>query len=176
MAVMKDFFKKFEDAMASAAFAEAGEFESARQIIGADKNSNKKVLLGTESTNVDHKAFRYAFNLCKRVGARLEILHILRPSDASRSKTVEDLLSDIKDGLKPLFDSLVREGISYRLNFGEGRLEEEVVKYMDGRSDILLVVIEPPSDSSRKKSTFEKRMRMAIEQLKCPLVVVSESA
>jgi nucleotide-binding universal stress UspA family protein len=172
MVVMRDFFKKFEDAMASAAFAEAGEFDSARQMI----SSNKKVLLGTESTNEDHKAFRYAFNLCRRVDAKLEILHILRPSDEYRSRGLEELLSEVKDGLKPVFDRLVAEGVDFRLNFGEGKLEEEVVKYADGRNDILLVVIEPPSGASRKKSSFEKRMQVAIDRLKCPLVVVSESA
>lgn len=173
---MRDFFKKFEDAMASAAFAEAGEFDSARQMLGQDKNSNKKVLLSTEGTDVNHKAFRYAFNLCRRVGARLEILHILRPSDTQESASIVETLSDVKQGLKPAFERLAREGIAYSLNFGEGRLEEEVVKYTDGRSDILFVVIEPPHDAPEKKSRFEKRMNEALERLRCPLVVVSESA
>lgn len=173
---MRDFFKKFEDAMASAAFAEAGEFDSARQMLGQDKNSNKKVLLGTEGTDVNHKAFRYAFNLCRRVGARLEILHILRPSDAQRAKNLEEQLSDVKQGLRPVFDRLVSEGVAYSLNFGEGSLEEEVVKYADGRRDILFVVIEPPDGASGKKGSFERRMNEAIDRLRCPLVVVSESA
>jgi len=174
--LMRDFFKKFEDAMSSAAFAEAGEFDTAKQMLGQDKNSNKKVLLGTEGTDVNHKAFRYAFNLCRRVGARLEILHILRPSDTDGPKSLEEQLSGVKQGLKPAFDRLVAEGVAYSLNFGEGRIEEEVVKYADGRRDILFVVIEPPHGASGKKSTFEKRMNEALDRLRCPLVVVSESA
>jgi hypothetical protein len=34
---MKGFFKKFETAMVAAAFAEAGEFETARQIMNEDR-------------------------------------------------------------------------------------------------------------------------------------------
>ena len=74
--MIKDFFKKFEADMASAAFAEEGEFDTARAISLEGKNSGKKVLLGAEGTGVDHKAYRYALNLCRRVGADLEVLQV----------------------------------------------------------------------------------------------------
>ncbi|HEX9859640.1 MAG TPA: universal stress protein [Nitrospirota bacterium] len=170
---MRDILKKFENAMASAAFAEAGEFNTAREMYG--KNSNKKVLLGTEGTEVDHKAFRYASNLCQRVGAKLEILYILRPSLLERGKNLEELLGEVKSGLKNVFESLIKEGIDYSLNFGEGRLEDEVARYAEGRSDILFVVMESSGLSEEHRSRLEKRLSVATEKLKCPLVVVTDA-
>lgn len=172
---MLDFFKKFEDAMASAAFAEAGEFDSARQMMGQDKNSNKKVLLGTEGTDVDNKAFHYALNLCRRVGAKLEILHILRPSAVEPQQGLEEVLSEAKESLGPALARLRESGIEYILNFGEGRLEKEVASYADGRRDILFVVVEAPSTGGKKRSGLEKRISDALSGLGCPLIVVSDA-
>lgn len=172
---MRDIFKKFEDAMSSAAFAEAGEFDTARQMYTGEKNVNKKVLLGTEGTEVDHKAFRYASNMCQRIGAKLEILYILRPSVLERGKDLEALLAEVKDGLKNVFESLVKEGIDYSLNFGEGRLEDEVARYAEGRSDILFVVVESRGLSEERKGRMDKRLSVATERLKCPLVVVTDA-
>jgi len=171
---MKDFFNKFEEAMESAAYAEAGEHDTAREIIAKGKNSNKKVLLGTQGAEVDDKAFLYAVNLCRRMGAQLEILHILKPFDPERSENLEDLLSKARRDMAPVFEKLTEEGIGYSLNFGVGWIEEEVVKYSDGRSDIALVVVHPPEGTPGKRAAFERKINEALDRLKCPLVVVSE--
>lgn len=146
------------------------------QSIMKDKYSNKKVLLGTQGAEVADKAFLYAVNLCRRMGAKLEILHVLKPFDPERSENLEDLLSNARKGMAPVFDRLTEEGIGYSLNFGVGWIEEEVVKYSSGRNDIALVVVHPPDDNPGKRAAFEKKINEALDRLKCPLVVVSEPA
>jgi len=173
--LIKDFFKKFEADMASAAFAEEGMFDVARELSREGKNSGKKVLLGAEGTGADHKAFRYALNLCRRVGADLEILHVLRPSAGGPACDIKEELARTKEALRPVLEAVKGEGVSYFLNFGSGRLEEEVARYVEKRRDILFVVVESPEDAKGKKGGLQKGLAGALERLGCPLVVVSSA-
>ena len=50
---MRKFFKSFEDTMAAAAYAEAGEFETVREIV----NESRRVLLALSGERVDANAF-----------------------------------------------------------------------------------------------------------------------
>jgi len=160
----------------TAAYPEAGEYDMPRDAAFRGKVTNKKVLLGTQGAEVGDKAFLYAVNLCKRMGAKLEILHVLKPFDPERSENLEDLLTNARKGMAPVFDRLSDEGIGYKLNFGVGWIEEEVVKYSSGRKDIALVVVHPPDDDNDKRKSFEKKINDALDRLHCPLVVVTEPA
>lgn len=66
--------------MSAVTFAEHGEVETARHFL-PNKNSNKRVLLGVEEPELNPKLLEYALNLCRRVGAKLEILHFLQAKD-----------------------------------------------------------------------------------------------
>ena len=87
MSIFKNGKEKFQQAMSAAAFAEAGEFETARQIAGKNKNAHKKVLVVLEDEDLNLRLFNYAHDLCKRLGGQLEILHKQGPGreDISRS-------------------------------------------------------------------------------------------
>lgn len=64
--------KAFDDTMAASAFAEAGEFETARQIA----KGNRRILLGIRKDGISSKTLLYALNACKRIGNGLDILYI----------------------------------------------------------------------------------------------------
>ncbi|MGB5884989.1 MAG: hypothetical protein WBG28_12890, partial [Desulfobulbales bacterium] len=81
MKTLKNFFDIFQETMVAAAFAEAGEFESARQMTPVSKNSHKKILLGTEGNTSLAKAAQYSFNACLRLGTSLEVLHLIRQTE-----------------------------------------------------------------------------------------------
>ena len=76
---MKYFLRQLKEDMASASFAEAGEFDTARHMFLLDKNANKKVLLATNTAEVHSNVIRNALSLSKRMNARLEVLHVLTP-------------------------------------------------------------------------------------------------
>ena len=61
--------------MSAAAFAEAGEFDTALEIAGKDKNAHKKILVVLEGDDLNMRILNYASGLCKRLGGQLEILH-----------------------------------------------------------------------------------------------------
>ena len=52
MSIFKNSKEKFQKAMAAAAFAEVGEFETARQLAGKNKNAHKKVLVVLEGDDL----------------------------------------------------------------------------------------------------------------------------
>jgi len=151
---MKKWLKKFEDAMAAAAFAEAGEFETAKETL----KKQRKILLALRGERSDLNAFRYAVNMCKRIDAELEILYV--------SENVKDLLKHLKS-------ELGKEGVEYSLIQKSGRIEKEIQDYTSIKKDILFVVVEVSEGLNVEDKKTDKLITDAWENLKCPLVVVS---
>ena len=87
MSIFKNGKEKFQKAMSAAAFAEAGEFETARQIAGKSKNAHKKVLVVLEGDDLSMRILQYAQDLSKRLEGQLEILHKQGPNRVDITKT-----------------------------------------------------------------------------------------
>jgi hypothetical protein len=66
---MSDLRKKIEDMLSAITFAEAGEFETAREFMAV----KKKVLLAIRLGLAGSKTLKYAVNTCKRINADLDI-------------------------------------------------------------------------------------------------------
>ncbi len=152
---MKKLMKKFEDAMAAAAFAEAGEFETARKTL----RERRRILLALTGEKSDLNAFRYAFNMCKRIGAELEILYA--------SEHTEGLLNHVRSELK-------KEGIEYCLIQGSGCLKEQILNHTSKKRNILFVVVESSDGLNINCKKADKIIAKSWDSLKCPLVVVSD--
>ncbi len=152
---MKKWIKKFEDIMAAASYAEAGEFETARQTL----KEQRSILLALTGERSDKNAFRYALNMCKRITADLDILYV--------SDSVKGLLKEFKTELK-------KHGVAYQMIQKSGNLEEEVRNYSSMKKDILFVVVEVSEDVAIHSKKADKILSDAWDNLKCPLVVVSQ--
>ncbi|MBC8414122.1 universal stress protein [bacterium] len=147
--------KKINDAMAAATFAEAGEFETAREIM----HESRKVLLALTGDKSAENAFKYAINTCLRIGADLEILH----SDIYEKKQIVNFQSELRSkGVDSLFINV------------EGCVKEEVMDYTSKRTDILFVVVESSDGLDMNCNKSKKVISKLWVNLKCPLVVVSE--
>lgn len=152
---MKKLMKKFEDIMSAATFAEAGEFETARELV----KGRQKVLLTLTERETDTKSFRYALNICKRIGAGLEILYVTR-----NSKMI-DLLDQFRSELK-------EEEIPFEIIQGSGCIKEAIVNYAEKKKDIQFVVIESSGTLELDCKKEDRVLSKAWARLKCPLVVV----
>jgi|Deesub1362A_J573_1020465.scaffolds.fasta_scaffold00670_16 K+-sensing histidine kinase KdpD len=147
--------KQLEDAMSAVAFAEAGEFETARSLL----RERRKILLALTGRNADTNAFRYAINICSRIKAGLEILYI-EGYEESR--------------LEHYRKQLEKEGIEHNLVKGKGCIREEILRYTDNDREIQFVVVESPESQGINCKEGELPIAESYRRLKCPLVVVSE--
>lgn len=155
---MKKWIKKFEDAMSAITFAEAGEFETAKAIL----KGRQKVLLTLIGRESDKKSFRYALNICKRIGAGLEILYV-----SKKDKVVEML--------RQFQDELDREKIDYAVVQGGGCIKEAIISQTEKNKDIQFVVIESSDTLDIDCKKEDRVLSKTWEGLKCPLVLVSEA-
>ncbi|RJQ51361.1 MAG: hypothetical protein C4526_10270 [Nitrospiraceae bacterium] len=156
---MKKRLKELDDTFAAAAFAEAGEFETAKQIL----KGRKKVLLTLTGRESDLKSFRYALNICKRIDAELEILHV------SRSIGTLKLLKQFQD--EP-----GAEKTGFRIIEGIGCLKEAIIGHTEKSPDIQFVVVESSEALNMDCTKNERVLSKAWKNLKCPLVLVSEAS
>jgi hypothetical protein len=152
---MRKLNKKIEDWLSAVSFAEAGEFETAREIL----KENKRVLLALRSGQISSKTLKYAVNTCKRVGADLDILFI------SQTDYIDPVL-------KRFLEELQRNGINHCLMQKKGNMKQEILDYTDSHKEILFVVIESSDSLDADSRGKDKRLFEAWQNLKCPLVVV----
>lgn len=147
--------KQFEQIMSAAAFAEAGEFETAKKIL----YERKKVLLVLTGRETDMKAARYAVNTSKRIGAGIEILYLAK--DSQEKSFLEEYLKELKT-----------KGIAYQVTQCESSLKEEIARFIEKEKDIEFVVID--SDELGVCSAKDKKAALhEWERLRCPVVLVS---
>jgi hypothetical protein len=165
MSIFKISKEKFQKAMSAAAFAEVGEFETAREIAGKNKNAHKKVLVVLEDDDLSMRILNYALNLCKRLGGQLEILHKQGPEKRDITQTAV-WKEFIKKGAEVVCSSLgPRES-----------LDDKLIEYGETRHDILCVVLRIDLMEKKPiKKTGENALSpdWIMQKLNCPVMVYS---
>lgn len=163
-------FSSWEKAMAAAAYAEAGEPEMVREFLGVDKSRRRKVLLGVNDCRFTPRLLEQALNVCRRVGAGLEVLHLLPQGDEKSNFSRE-----LKDGgaqFARLREWLNTGRILYELVVGGASLSEEVVRYAAGRRDLVLILMDHAGCGEDEISEPDQRL---LQRLPCPLTLLRES-
>ncbi len=159
----------------------------------------KQVLLAINGELPTKAIFRYSVDLCKRVGAELNILQFIEETKIvqciSRTKKrvkrlgkiledsftgiafaeegvpemAEEFLPGISGPLKELIKTH-RPGISLKLSASYANPERELSNYIDTHQDIILAVFDPSEDQQSPHSL--KMIENIRPKLGVPLVVV----
>jgi len=165
VSIFKNGKEKFQQAMSAAAFAEAGEFETAREIAGKNKNAHKKVLIVLEGDDLNKRILNYALDLCKRLGGQLEILHKQGLKKCDITKTAA-------------WDEFNRKGEQIVCSSLEPNecLDEKLIEYGKKRRDILCVVLRIDLMGKKPVKKMEEKAwspDWIMQNLNCPVMVYS---
>jgi len=172
MSALTTMFKKLEEAMTAATFAEAGEFETARQILKTNKNAHKRVLLGTDKPEIAPRTISYALHLCQRLGGGLEIFHMLNMPE----NEIVSGMSQENEPIAALNTSLQEKGVIYQPFNGLGCLADEVLRHAGGRRDILCVVFDVLDPNGTNCRKAKENMITKFQALHCPVVMYAGSS
>jgi len=163
---MANIFKKIEEAMVAATFAEAGEQDFARTLVtDGGARSRKKVLLSTDCPIVTGKVLDHALNLCKRLGAALEVYQIIPPS--LFQEPAQELIEAGTKRLQSLQQRLSQHGIAYEYAIKEATLEDELKNLALKRRDILAVIIPTCENGTGLVENFRSAVS---ERFTCPVI------
>lgn len=171
MSTLTAIFKKLEESMSAATFAEAGEFETARQFLTPGKNARKRVLLGTDKPEIDARTISYAMHLCQRLGGGLEIFHVLHLPE----EETDSALNQKKEPLASLNNTLQQKGIAYQPVRGAGCLADEVLRHVGNRRDLLCVVYDAMEAGGVTCRKAKENMLVRFQALHCPVVMYAGS-
>lgn len=149
---MMGIIKQLGDTLSASAFAEAGEYDTARQFVKTDQ----QLLLVITGTIGDYKSLKYAENFCDRMKAKLEVL-----CPAGMRESVEVSLASIRG-----------KGIEYTLSEAEGCLKQSIVDITTGNQDIRYVVVNSHIDLESGCGKEANPLFDVTDIVKCPLVVV----
>ncbi len=143
--------------MSAASFAEAGAFDSAREML----SGGKKILLVLTGRGLDEKSFQYAVNMAQRMDADIEALVNVR------GKGVDEML-----------DSFAERAAESNTGFKvvrkkKGCIKEAVIKHTRKRRDFLCVVIESTDSLEIECAENDRKLDGVWGELGCPLAVVS---
>lgn len=142
--------------MAAITFAEAGEFDAAKETLKGEK----RVLLAVRENHLGDKTSRYAVNTCRRIGAGLDILYV--SAEGVLSAALERLTAELK-----------KEAIGFRIVKKTGCLKQQIIDYTGEKSEIQFVITE--SSDSLDVDCKTKKQSDAWKNLRCPLVVVANA-
>ncbi|HMK55106.1 MAG TPA: hypothetical protein VK448_00535 [Dissulfurispiraceae bacterium] len=149
---MREIMARVENAFTASAFAEAGEYEAARQLMQPEARV-LLVLVGNES---DAKSLKYAQNFCERMKAKLEVL-----CPAGSKKKAELLLAQVR-----------AKGINYEIDETDGCLKQAVLDITSAASDIRYVVVGSYQDLDAGCGNQANALLDVRDIVRCPLVVV----
>lgn len=157
-------FEKFQNAMGAAAFAEAGEFESARQFLKTSKNANKKVLLVINGEEVNRRTVKHAWDLSRRLGAMLEIFHVRKQGEHKQTPNVSTTVIE---------DTIGHVKVRSSFMTPQEQIEKKIVEYAANRRDILCIVLGEQGQNIAAKAGEQKfgALEWLMENIHCPIMV-----
>ncbi len=160
---LKKLMRNIEDTLTAVSFAEEDEEAAARRVMV----DSRGVLLALREGRIDVKILKYALNTARRISARLDILYVR--SARNTGTGIEPLLHQFETELSA-------QGIRYRMITRTGCLKQQIIDYTNSEKEILFAVVESPNSLDDDCTTGDSALSELWQNLKCPLVVVTDEA
>ena len=147
----------------------------------------EKVLLAIDGITPDKKAFNYAVELCSRIKAELNVLHIIRSrnmggflakaknsanhaklffegamvaatfAEADEHETANDLMNQALKNINKLLSESEESGISCHLTMKSGNPTEEIVRFVHENKDVVVAVYDPAGEKEQNTSDRNRK-------------------
>ncbi|MEW6533703.1 MAG: hypothetical protein AB1473_22935 [Thermodesulfobacteriota bacterium] len=172
----KSFSEKLQLDFAAVTFAEAGEFETARDI-AATKNKARTVLLVIEGESPIKMSLNHALGLCKRMGAELDVLQVIQtPQDLSDPNELGRRMAEASSNIVRCLQDVQRHEIPFKVTLRLGNANDKLVDYVKQHKDVGIVVLDSPQAGS--PDTRSRQWRRLVERLSqklaVPLVTITD--
>jgi len=161
--------------LAAVAFAEAGEFETANELLEPSKRQT--VLLVIEGETPDEGTFNYAMRLCQRIRGEIDILQIIdRTDNANDYDLLSRRMSLGSTRIVTLMQRLERENVPFKITIRIGDLNQKLFNYAKRHRDVAVVVLDSPKAkaASKRGSGWSGLAESLSRELSIPLVTVFE--
>lgn len=166
--------ERLQQHMAAIAYAEAGEFQSAEEIIQPAPKS-RTVLLVIEGESPDPSAFSYAVNLCKRTNAELDILQVIEISNKGEDyELLSQKMANSSRHLVDLVRQLEQMAVPFKVTMRLGEPGSKLFNYAKRHKDVAMVILDSPKarEASAKNDAWARWVRELSRQLSIPLIAV----
>jgi len=164
----RNLIRRLEDHMVAATFGEAGELETAREVLLTEERP-KAVLLVMDGQPNDSDAFTYALHLCKRIQAEMEILAFapgLRETPDGKDPSNK---SPQFERATVLSRRAAERGVPCSVTMHAGNLDDCLFDYVRLHKEITAVIY--GSHGKRKASGGEPGLRRALEAIVAKLAI-----
>lgn len=159
--------KSLQDHFMAAAFAEAGEFETAARMVPAYRRT-LAVLLAVDGEFPTEVAFDYAVNLCGRLNANLDVLQVLGPESGCAEEPSPELSA--------MLNRLEGKGVEFNVTVRRAKAGEMLFDYLRAHRDVVTAVVDSPylRDKQSRDSSRLRTFRDIADKLSVPLVTAAQ--
>ena len=166
--------QRLQNHMAAIAYAEAGEYQSARELLESVPKS-KTVLLVIEGDAQDPASVSHALNLCKRTGGDLEVLQVLPLiSGDSNDDPPGQEIEGTSGQLVPVVRRALSAGVTVRITMQKGEVNEKLFDYARRHKDVAMIILDSPRLRTNlpKDKVWPRLAESVAQQLSIPLITV----
>jgi hypothetical protein len=156
---MGNISEKLDNLFAAAAFAQAGEFDTAREFV----RQKRRILLALKGCEMEKDTLVYAKNSAMRIGAELDIL--CTGDCNAENPGFQGMLAEFK-----------KEGVVFKVTTARGCIKEEIVEFTKANKDVVFVIVNSYDDLKMVCKGKSSAIETFVAKIKCPLVVVREDA
>lgn len=151
----------------------------------------QKILLAIDGVRPNRKAFSYAVQLCKRLGAELIVLQVIDPggeerpeglikkkarrarkflessltaatfAEAGEHETARDMMIEARKQINDLLPETAKAGIQCRFTMKEGPPDREIFQYTRRHRDIILAVYDSTASDSQDERKASRARNVA---------------